>query len=45
MMSNTIKYRAACLDCKHEWTSREGFGVPNECPKCRSKRFKSSPLP
>jgi len=37
-------YRAKCLDCKHEWTSREGFGTPNYCPKCKKRRITVSPI-
>ena len=37
-------YRAKCLDCKHEWTSREGYGTPNYCPKCRKTRITVNPI-
>lgn len=40
----TVIYRAKCLDCKHEWTSRRGAGTPDYCPQCRSKRISSSPI-
>ena len=39
-----IVYRAKCLECKYEWTSRAGSGTPNCCPKCRSNRITISPL-
>nr|WP_314468307.1 hypothetical protein [uncultured Campylobacter sp.] len=39
-----IVYRAKCLECKYEWTSRAGSGIPNCCPKCRSNRITISPL-
>jgi DNA-directed RNA polymerase subunit RPC12/RpoP len=41
-----VIYRAKCLDCKHEWTSKTGSGTPNACPKsaCRSKRITISPI-
>ncbi len=45
-MSKVVIYRAKCLDCKHEWTSKAGYGTPNACPKshCKSKRIQSSPI-
>ena len=42
--SKIIVYRAKCLDCKYEWTSRAGSGTPNYCPKCRSVKIALSPL-
>lgn len=42
-MAPTI-YRAKCLDCKHEWTSRTGYGTPDYCPKCRSRWITTSPI-
>jgi predicted Zn-ribbon and HTH transcriptional regulator len=35
--ARVIIYRAKCLDCKYEWTSRRGSGIPEYCPKCRSR--------
>lgn len=45
-MSKVTIYRAKCLECKHEWTSRAGYGTPNCCPKpqCRSPRIQISPI-
>lgn len=36
-------YIADCLDCGHHWVSRAGFGVPGQCPKCRSEKITSRP--
>ncbi len=45
-MSKVTIYRAKCTLCKHEWTSRAGYGVPNCCPKtkCRSPRIEIKPI-
>jgi len=34
-------YRAKCLNCGHEWTSKSGYGIPKQCPKstCKSDRI------
>lgn len=40
-----VVYRAKCTDCKYEWTTRKGFGTPNQCPKCRSVKISSKPIP
>ena len=37
-------YRAKCLDCKYEWTSRKGYGNPDYCPQCRSRKIKTSAI-
>jgi len=37
-------YKEKCLDCKYEWTSRQGKSTPEECPKCRSKRIEIKPI-
>ncbi len=39
-----IVYRAKCLECKYEWTSKKGYGTPDYCPQCRSKKVTSSPM-
>ncbi len=39
-----VVYRAKCVDCKYEWTSKKGYGTPNRCPKCNSQRISISPL-
>lgn len=44
-MANDTVYRAKCVDCKYEWTSRKGFGTPNACPKCKSTIIKIDPMP
>jgi predicted Zn-ribbon and HTH transcriptional regulator len=36
-------YIADCLDCKYHWVSRAGFGTPDQCPHCRSKRIQLKP--
>lgn len=44
MAEQQIVYRAKCSDCKYEWTSRAGYGMPTQCPQCRSKRISTRPL-
>lgn len=39
----TQTYVADCLDCKYHWVSRAGYGTPDYCPKCRSKRVAVKP--
>ncbi len=43
-MAGIVIYRAKCLNCRHEWTSRAGFGTPDYCPKCRSKLISCSAI-
>jgi len=43
-MAVVVIYRAKCMACRHEWTSRSGFGTPNYCPKCRSKLISCSAI-
>ncbi|WP_257011021.1 hypothetical protein [Alysiella filiformis] len=39
-----LKYRAKCLDCKHQWTSQLRSDPPRSCPQCNSNKISSSPL-
>lgn len=40
-----VIYRAGCQQCKHEWTSKVGYGTPDYCPKCRSRMLNIKALP
>ncbi len=40
-----VKYRANCQECKHEWTSKVGYGTPDYCPNCRSRMLTIKALP
>lgn len=43
MAAASQTYVCDCLDCRHHWVSRAGFGTPDRCPKCQKARITCKP--